>query len=969
MDLNKEEEKKEDDIEICENDERNRPRVPIIDRFQQMLDESQTIEFIKIKEAGKKYKSKDSKAFLEKYTDIIGVDQKSSTEGCVLHRIAKARIDDVGEKYASLIEWCATEKMLLSVNITSNYNPLHTALSEGNHSFVDKMIQIAKGKSRKIGAKMISATTHSGHNCFHLAIDYSSKYTIDLISLYREYTSDAQSTETKAFRQRVQTDHQTPLHLIMDRNQTHVQQYDPEMRLNVVKALIEADPESLECRTKTQNLTPYQYRLYFLEKEIRKEMTAEGQNSSLKSRKNEREIALQLRKKVDDDDIASYIRMFCISRRSRDEALKALYPPGQERNIDFDLSGLRDQSISVEYLDNLATHLQFESVLKYVALPKLVVNSHREDSKDKKTKGRGLRELTKIFDWLRQNHVNKVIKVIVVDDGDISHSDSAIRDAVSGLDIQYWDWKKTDICSDVILDVAPDVKEVALYSSGNNAVLLGWSSPDGFPKFQKGLEDPIDYVQQFKEKIEGRLNNQCSHCKVAEDPAQGYGNITVETIREDETNPVAAGFRDAQPAIERNDNEWMAYMKNFAIFLRNIKGDNLPEIKIAVIDSGIDATLNMFKGRIALGKSFCRYQDSEECISQYYVPADDHGTKMAYFICQVFPKVRLYIARLDSVESSHGKQQFTAKSAAEAIKWSIECGVDIISMSWTIESNSVEGGEIKQLKDAISLAESKNILMFCSADDKGAISSDRCYPNAWKKSLLIGAANETGSMCDWVPAHQSSEMFIFPGLNIPFSPWIDAPDNFESGSSVATAIAAGLAGVLLFCDALIKTTSEPNTSQIIPSATNQLQVVTQSINTAAAADDDSDDDVGSVVSDDESDKQQGTPSLNNEPLGQQSPQQSQSEPNSSYIDKSEPLNSRGGMERALSNLSDRGRGKPYYPRPEKVLDENFQYWSWKLHRAEAKEALAKFMTTVKVGSLQEKLIQVLSVKQTDMEIS
>ncbi|PNP51300.1 hypothetical protein THARTR1_08057 [Trichoderma harzianum] len=237
-------------------------------------------------------------------------------------------------------------------------------------------------------------------------------------------------------------------------------------------------------------------------------------------------------------------------------------------------------------------------------------------------------------------------------------------------------------------------------------------------------------------------------------------------------------------------------------------------------------------------------------------------------------------------------------------------------MSWTIESNSAEGQEIKQLKDAISSAENKNILMFCSADDKGAISSDHCYPNAWKKSLLIGAANETGSMCDWVPAHQASEMFIFPGLNIPFSPWIDAPDNFESGSSVATAIAAGLAGS--------KNTDNNDDD-----------------------DDDDDDDVESVVSDDESDKQQGTPSPNNEPLGQRSSQQSQSESNSSYMDKSEPLKSKAGMERALSKLSDKGRGKPYYPRPEKVLDDNFQYWSWKLHRAEAKEALAKFMTTVK----------------------
>lgn len=117
------------------------------------------------------------------------------------------------------------------------------------------------------------------------------------------------------------------------------------------------------------------------------------------------------------------------------------------------------------------------------------MGTDQEDLKDKKINGRGLKELTKIFDWLRKNHVNKIIKVIIVDDGDTSHSDSAIREAVRGFDIRVWDWKKTDLCSDVIFDVASDVEEVTLYSSGNNAVLLGWASLDGFMKFPKVISN------------------------------------------------------------------------------------------------------------------------------------------------------------------------------------------------------------------------------------------------------------------------------------------------------------------------------------------------------------------------------------------------------------------------------------------------------------------------------------------------
>ena len=53
-----------------------------------------------------------------------------------------------------------------------------------------------------------------------------------------------------------------------------------------------------------------------------------------------------------------------------------------ERHIDFDLAGLRSPSISNAFLKRLAKHPQFESILKYVALPKLALEDQSMDAED-----------------------------------------------------------------------------------------------------------------------------------------------------------------------------------------------------------------------------------------------------------------------------------------------------------------------------------------------------------------------------------------------------------------------------------------------------------------------------------------------------------------------------------------------------------------------------------------------------------
>lgn len=52
-----------------------------------------------------------------------------------------------------------------------------------------------------------------------------------------------------------------------------------------------------------------------------------------------------------------------------------------ERQIEFDLSGFPKNSISHAYLEKIAKHVQFESILQYVALPRLFIERSIPSSK------------------------------------------------------------------------------------------------------------------------------------------------------------------------------------------------------------------------------------------------------------------------------------------------------------------------------------------------------------------------------------------------------------------------------------------------------------------------------------------------------------------------------------------------------------------------------------------------------------
>ncbi len=120
-------------------------------------------------------------------------------------------------------------------------------------------------------------------------------------------------------------------------------------------------------------------------------------------------------------------------------------------------------------------------------------------------------------------------------------------------------------------------------------------------------------------------------------------------------------------------------------------------------------------------------------------------------------------------------------------------------MSWSLKIP--DDDERKLFNKAINRAIAKNVIMFCAASDQGNI-GDETYPYASNKGYIfrIGAATSMGTTASYTGNPKDIE-FLFPGHDVLLKD--DSPDkhlgDVQRGSSIATALAAGLAGVVLEC--------------------------------------------------------------------------------------------------------------------------------------------------------------------------
>ena len=104
------------------------------------------------------------------------------------------------------------------------------------------------------------------------------------------------------------------------------------------------------------------------------------------------------------------------------------------------------------------------------------------------------------------------------------------------------------------------------------------------------------------------------------------------------------------------------------------------------------------------------------------------------------------------------------------------------------------------LHDRIKEASSKGIVQLCSTHDEGS-NIRNAWPAGWAETITIAACNEFGSLLHRVPPEESGYDYKIHGEDVSAGvvPFLNSTDRI-SGSSVATAIAAGLSSLILSCD-------------------------------------------------------------------------------------------------------------------------------------------------------------------------
>jgi hypothetical protein len=207
---------------------------------------------------------------------------------------------------------------------------------------------------------------------------------------------------------------------------------------------------------------------------------------------------------------------------------------------------------------------------------------------------------------------------------------------------------------------------------------------------------------------------------------------------------------------------------------------------------------------------------------KFYVSDSQHGTKMAWLIHRVCPFATIYVAKLSRQRGSQDLKNpsFRPEDAVkvripteiflpgltlafylvQAIDWAVSQDVDIISMSWHARDAAGSGdpstsnaNEVAALKQAIRRASDKHILMFGAGCNNKTFPDEKLVPCGLVQVWSVGATDAFSNPKEYVDINKVT--YLFPGEHVL---GVDDHEDGDVGNSGATALAAGLAAMVLF---------------------------------------------------------------------------------------------------------------------------------------------------------------------------
>ncbi|KAJ0422256.1 peptidase S8/S53 domain-containing protein [Aspergillus carlsbadensis] len=522
---------------------------------------------------------------------------------------------------------------------------------------------------------------------------------------------------------------------------------------------------------------------------------------------------------------------FLFGSNSDNKSLCFSFPPTARKSVTIDFEDFKQGYSS----------MTFDKTLLYVNFGQFDLTQPDKGPRTVRNRATGRDDLGKFFSWLQEKQVRYIIKVMVSEDSKRPHSDEAIINALKPFQVEILDWQKLDLCPAVLQEVGKDwsnLHEIHLRWSGNNAVLRAWSEPEGLAMLEHlttlhvyETERPLDsatYIGERVEEFKGRLNAA----------RKGHRAITVVHHPFDGPTNGFMGKRktgtqilDQGPKAETmNEHLWLTIMDRFVQAIRKLEADRPPEypgdfkndknireslkkdITVALIDDGVNFMNRAVSRNLMGGKCFpSEFGDDGGSVAgapdpPFHGSSTEHGTRMAYFIQRICPAVKIFVCKIDVMQRPDEKANFTAKSAADAVEYAVEHEFDIVSMSWTVEEDSTSSNSrdhFNRIQKALERKDRRMPLLFCSAPDIGHHKTNDYYPFGCKSitnMFRIGAATVDGLAH---PRVSDDVDYILPGHNVlPHSNDLvgtDGPMTPMTGSSVATALAAGLAALIIHC--------------------------------------------------------------------------------------------------------------------------------------------------------------------------
>ncbi|KAL0943204.1 putative subtilisin [Colletotrichum truncatum] len=214
--------------------------------------------------------------------------------------------------------------------------------------------------------------------------------------------------------------------------------------------------------------------------------------------------------------------------------------------------------------------------------------------------------------------------------------------------------------------------------------------------------------------------------------------------------------------------------------------------RVAILDTGFDEEGVFFTapGRRQKIKGWKDYVANSE------VPTDEngHGSHCTAIIMKIAPQATIYVAR---IAKNRGSLRNSTHAIAEAIDWAAnEVKADIVSMSFGFQD------EVPIITHAITkamLERQGNIIFFAAASNSGG-NRREMFPANLDHVISIRETNTRGAFSDTNPPVDPDGPAVLGtlGREVP-SAWLSSVEGeiAKSGSSVATAVATGIAAMIM----------------------------------------------------------------------------------------------------------------------------------------------------------------------------